>query len=359
MYNQDYKNTFSEDDKSREAYNNNALKYVSGFGYLHLDQKDEEKIGLRRATTGIGVAMLIFIFMMNIGSEFIVAGIFRLVSLNYDVLSSIFAWEDIIQIVLFIVTILLVIPAFFVGRKITGLTRAQALPNQKTTVGFVIKAAFVTLAVGVIGSYLTAWLSALSAAFFGTMPTMADDLAVPASILGKLLYISNMAVLPGICEEYAFRGVVMQSLRKYGDGFALIVSSFLFGIAHGNMVQAPNAFLAGLILGYFVLYTGNIKVSMFAHFLFNACSVIAGEMSDKMSYQNSQMFYAFVMLTYLIVGIISLIMLVIKNPDLFKLRVTNTVLTLREKFGIFLANPLTLIVLGNLILTTLSNYRVI
>lgn len=72
----------------------------------------------------------------------------------------------------------------------------------------------------------------------------------------------------------------MQSLRRFGDGFALLVSALLFGLFHLNMIQAPYAFLLGLWFGYLVLRTGSLWISMVLH----ACvNFSAGVMSIFMN----------------------------------------------------------------------------
>ena len=57
-------------------------------------------------------------------------------------------------------------------------------------------------------------------------------------------------LLAPISEEILFRGFVLRSLRPYGKRFAIFGSAFLFAMFHGNLMQAPYAFLAGLVLGY-------------------------------------------------------------------------------------------------------------
>ena len=60
-------------------------------------------------------------------------------------------------------------------------------------------------------------------------------------------------ILGPIAEEILFRGLVLRSLRPYGKKFAIVVSAILFGLFHGNLLQAPFAFVVGLVLGYVAL----------------------------------------------------------------------------------------------------------
>lgn len=66
--------------------------------------------------------------------------------------------------------------------------------------------------------------------------------------------------------------MIFQSMRRFGDSFALILSAILFAMFHGNLVQAPNAFLMGLVIGYFVLYSGSLWVGVIIHMVNNILS---------------------------------------------------------------------------------------
>lgn len=58
------------------------------------------------------------------------------------------------------------------------------------------------------------------------------------------------AILAPLSEEIFFRGAILRGLQPFGKKFAILASAFLFGIFHGNLIQAPYAFLVGLVLGY-------------------------------------------------------------------------------------------------------------
>lgn len=58
------------------------------------------------------------------------------------------------------------------------------------------------------------------------------------------------AIFAPVSEEILFRGFVLRSLQPYGKRLAILGSAFLFAMFHGNLLQAPFAFLTGLVLGY-------------------------------------------------------------------------------------------------------------
>ncbi len=133
----------------------------------------------------------------------------------------------------------------------------------------------------VIGNSATSSLSVLFSLFEIEFNSGLEELASPSSVFGFMLNIINFAVVPALFEEFAFRGVVLQPLRKYGDWFAIFASSFAFAILHGNMVQIPFAFIVGVALGYFCIKTNSIWTSVSIHFLNNLYSVIMTAYFEK------------------------------------------------------------------------------
>ena len=96
----------------------------------------------------------------------------------------------------------------------------------------------------------------------------------------------------------------MQSLRKYGDGFAIIMSSFVFALMHGNMIQIPFAFIAGIGIGYAVIKTGTMWTGIIIHFINNAIAVISMTVSQNCSDEITNMFSMILYTVVFAVGII-------------------------------------------------------
>ena len=79
-----------------------------------------------------------------------------------------------------------------------------------------------------------------------------------------------MAVIAGIGEELIFRGLIMRKLLL-GTGnphIAIWVSAFIFAAIHFQFYGILPRMMLGVIFGYFYLWTGNIRVPIFAH-IFN------------------------------------------------------------------------------------------
>lgn len=87
--------------------------------------------------------------------------------------------------------------------------------------------------------------------------------------LSLALTILSSAVMPAILEELLFRGLVLQSLRPWGDGFAVVVSGVLFALCHTTVGQWLPALVVGLCLGCFVVRSGSVLTGMVIHFVYN------------------------------------------------------------------------------------------
>ncbi len=86
--------------------------------------------------------------------------------------------------------------------------------------------------------------------------------------------IVYVCILAPILEETLFRGMILQSLRPWGDRFAVVVSALLFGVFHMNLVQGVAAFCMGLVLGLIAVRSGSVLPGIFVHFLNNTLSMV-------------------------------------------------------------------------------------
>lgn len=95
----------------------------------------------------------------------------------------------------------------------------------------------------------------------------------PASAVECVLLLVATAIAPAFCEEVAMRCSAMQYLRKNGKVFAVVASSLIFGLLHGNVLQFIFASLVGAVLGYITMKTDSIAPAIFVHFANNFRSV--------------------------------------------------------------------------------------
>ncbi len=118
----------------------------------------------------------------------------------------------------------------------------------------------------------------LFGSFFDKFLTPEEPL--PTSVLGIILTFISTAVLPALLEEWAFRKTILKNLLPYGKIWAMLFSSFLFGIMHLNPLQSIFASFIGFLMALCYEYTRSIKITMLVHFLNNAISVTFGYLAQ-------------------------------------------------------------------------------
>lgn len=96
---------------------------------------------------------------------------------------------------------------------------------------------------------------------------------------GGWTLLATIGVAP-IFEELIFRGRLISIFRQTcSPSGAILLSAALFAVAHGNFIVALNAFIAGVILGYFYFMRGSIFTPMILHICNNALAYAMMELS--------------------------------------------------------------------------------
>ena len=170
------------------------------------------------------------------------------------------------------------------------------------------------LAVTLLGNYPATFVSN----FFGSFGYESTSSYVGGgeSLQVVLLDIAITAVLVPFMEEFAFRGVVLSALRKYGIGFSIVASALIFGMAHMDFSTVVFAFVAGLVFGFLYAKTNNLWLPVIIHSLNNLIAVLGshGEFlfGDMAYFVNNLL-----MLVPLGVGLVALVLLLVFKRGMF------------------------------------------
>lgn len=114
--------------------------------------------------------------------------------------------------------------------------------------------------------------------------TRFSNYQVTANSLGTYVRIGFQVLVAPVAEEFIFRGVIYNSLKSPDkkSGYtmnwftAVVCTSFMFGVMHGNMVQIIAGMLAGLWFCLLYELTGKLWVSILSHVAYNGISQISG-----------------------------------------------------------------------------------
>lgn len=125
------------------------------------------------------------------------------------------------------------------------------------------------------------------------------------SVIRSILLI---AVVPALCEEIFFRGMVMKFayslLRRWW--LSIVISALMFAFFHNTLSEFVPIFIAGLVLGWVYYLTGSLWMNILLHLLFNGLQALfeiyGGTEPDKSLEQPSALFMVFGIATVLVAG---------------------------------------------------------
>lgn len=139
-----------------------------------------------------------------------------------------------------------------------------------------IKTTFVNLFVQTIVFFticiISTYVSNILFAYIGVEGKLISSigLSYDAANLDNLLYVFMLVIVTPMIEEYAFRGVLLNVLGRYGKNFGLYASAIVFAFAHVHFSEFLPAFAMGVLLGKTALRYRSIGPTIIIHILFNA-----------------------------------------------------------------------------------------
>ena len=315
--------------------------YTDGYGFSpHRPDVWELRAVFEMART-VGLCLLAFFLLGMFAPQFLYSGLQMLfsrlgIALHPELTAQLSSGLA--------MAISILVPFWFVGSSGYGFFAAH-YNTVRPGFGLILAACLITLGVSVVGIYSSAMLQSGFEAF-GIMFGMVGY-SPPAFFAAKLMYWANLVLIPAVCEELAFRKFLLGSLRRFGDGFALLVSSMVFALIHILPIRWPFALLMGLAIGYFVLLTGSVWTGILLHALNNALTLAAmiAETQGKASLLPA------VQAVYLLLAMGALLWLVRFRSGLFVLRKAESHNDEGTKLRVFWSSlPMVLVVLAVLVM---------
>lgn len=131
-----------------------------------------------------------------------------------------------------------------------------------------------------------------------------------------VLLVFTSVLIPAFCEELFFRGLILTNLLPYGRGFAIIASSVIFGLSHGNHDQILFATLSGLILGWLYCESGSLYCSVIVHMFNNLIATIETVLIGNLSEELAIKICMLLEFSILLFGVISIVyLLYVRNRE--------------------------------------------
>ncbi|BEP29644.1 type II CAAX endopeptidase family protein [Helicovermis profundi] len=99
---------------------------------------------------------------------------------------------------------------------------------------------------------------------------------IPEVTNGKefLVQLFFVSISAGLCEEFFFRGMVLNAYEGFfNKKWGVISAALLFGLFHFNIQNLLGPIILGLVFGYIVQLTNSIFASVIAHIANNGIAV--------------------------------------------------------------------------------------
>lgn len=255
---------FYSNQQNPFAVGNNPQSYFANQQkFLRLREQKRE---IRTFSTVFALAMLAFLIVSFLLSNVLVLFNLEGYYKSSDAFSS--------SIGIFYSLAAVAIP-FFIAKKY--LSKNKLAPVTEKTIYAPPKFSLRTVCLiflSVLGCLASMYVTGIITVFFNALGFEFASSGEPEikNIADIIAFFVGTAIMPPLAEEFAMRNVLMQSLRKYGNLFAILASAFCFGIFHGTPNQIPFALLCGLFIGYAVTATESIWTGVIIHFIVNGIS---------------------------------------------------------------------------------------
>ena len=318
--------------------------YPGGFMDSHYIEEQKRKYQLRRSQEKLlkkagnraGLALIILLVLSYAFSMLIVfPGVSKLYSTNLSFSCAFAVFYSIVTVG----------GAFFLAYRAFAPVKEKApisygKPKDATKTVLLILIGF---GGSLVANYITSVLRGFAEAFgvYSSYSAIED----PSNTMDIILMFFASAIVPPLIEEFGARGLMMHSLKKYGNGFAILASAFVFGVLHGNAVQIPFAFICALFIGYAVIATDSLWTGIIIHALVNSLSCVSSVLMYYFDEHAANLFFYIASGVGFVAGVIALVIYIKKYKDegILSDRGEATELSLKTRFGKFVSSPLMII----------------
>lgn len=114
-----------------------------------------------------------------------------------------------------------------------------------------------------LGSSLISMLS-IRVGLFAPEESITASMSAPSALI-----LLIFAVIPAVCEEIVFRGVIMSSFETCGIDVAVIGTSVLFAAAHMSLEKLPVYLFSSIILCFVTYVSRSLLSAIVLHTVYN------------------------------------------------------------------------------------------
>ncbi len=309
----------------------------------HLTEEYKETQSIKKDSNAISIGFLIY-FSLTLITVPNILRIIKIFTVPYKNNPEFKGIDPVIYYLMFsILLITVLVPSFYISTLISKNNISNIIQFNKFDKKLCFAAIGVTMACFVYGDLA-------SQSFLKNLNSLGIHSKIPKApydnnVLSIIMYAIGIAIVSPLVEEFVFRGVILGSLRKYGDGFAIIISSILFGFTSENLSQIPLAFIYGLALSFLTVRFNSILPAIIAHFLNNLFRVGLDIISYNSTEITSNIAKSVYFIALAVIGTICLAYVLKKDNRFFSISRSTSIFSLKKRIKIFLFSPAIILVL--------------
>ena len=283
----------------------------------------KEKRKVRSVAMFVGVALIITWIITQVWSIFYFA-IMKQFGFNSTEATALFYDPMVSRLVNTVISVISFTLPFLIIPSGSGISVGEAVRLTKPEKGSFLPSLLIGAGFCGFSNIASNLLLTLLSGLGMSIPDAGMSPAISKDPFGMgVAFISTVVVAP-LVEEFAFRGAVLGSLRKYGDGLAIIVSAVMFGLVHGNIRQIPFAFLSGVVLGFITVKSGSLWMGILAHAVNNGIAFASSILAGILPAGAVTIFNAALLLLLTAGLFITVMVLGNRSKDFFKLQKSTT-----------------------------------
>lgn len=351
-YNESYKKWRKQNKDSAGFYfaeNPNQLTYQDGVGFIKDAPEAHEAKALRRTIAVLGTVLLFRVFF-DAFSAYLLPNILRAAGfdISYDIFTGRrYGSENLLITIKFITEALsVIIPAAMLAVcfKLPFKVMLPIKTGNKPMFKVCVPAAIL------IGGVCCCMTEVFRRVFQIGAPPLKTDL--PTTGFGWTYIIITQVIIIPVISELCSGGIILQLMRQFGDGVALVLTSFISAVFCYDITQFLFYFAAMITIRYFTVRTGSvlagavmrltISVYTFVLFLSKYCT-------------SSRTFSTLYLFITLIFGLVFTIRFLYRHSDSFGITFKSRYLPFGKKMmWIITSIPVILWITAALIITLLN-----
>lgn len=332
----------------------NELTYLDGYGFVTDYPEAAERNALRKVMNVIGATMMI-LGVIDLLYKYAVPNVLAAfgADIYFDKYTKTFYGDEwlILGIDVFFNVIKRLLPLWYVYKKMQMPIKVMIPIRITNRTLFRYAVPVMLFAAGCCTA-----ASGMYDLILGLCGISKDKLFdMPDSKAVLVLYLIVHIILIPIISEMHTRGALLQLLRQFGDGFAIVVTALLTSLISYNISTFCYIFVVSLVIGYFTVRTGSVITAILMRITAAAVSYGVFMADEFVSDENSGLVVMILMLIILGVGLVSFVKLLLNYSNNFSLNFKGRYLSFSDKCGIIVSSIPVVIGLTIIIIHTIIN----